>query len=323
MSRKDELAAQAEQLTSRSTADGASRTDQQNANEHQAALNAALAAVAAAEAEKVQAEEDAELGEFTLPEATGSATDRIAQFDRLLGAELNRTVRVKARYDMILGHVLQAVNDSDDWAEAGYDTFEAYAKDRGVALSRAYELMKAAPVLQVMLSAIAEFPTMRPAVLHGVALRSIFNSDGESGVLTALRLLQERGEKVTVTALTAVCAELEGSELQTTPRPAAPRAIPTALAKVHRRAEAARVAVEGLDIEALSRLAPEADAAFEEIAAGYEEAAKRLRVARKRAAAERKKREKATARTERHKRVVSRGEVPPIPAQATEKEPVG
>ncbi|MFI1285195.1 hypothetical protein ACH4U5_31315 [Streptomyces sp. NPDC020858] len=219
--------------------------------------------------------------------------------------------------------MLQAVNDSGDWAEAGYDSFEAYARDRGVALSRAYELMTAAPVLQVMLSAIAEFPAMRPAVLHGKALRGIFDSDGESGVLTALRLLQERGEKVTVPALTAVCAELEGSELPAMQRPAAPRAVPPALAKVHRRAEAARKAVEDLDIKALSKLAPEADDAFEEIAAGYEEAAKRLRAAKKQAAAERKKREKATARTEGRKQVVSLGEAPAIPAQAVEKEPVG
>ncbi|MFE5518341.1 hypothetical protein ACFQ9Q_11515 [Streptomyces virginiae] len=183
--------------------------------------------------------------------------------------------------------------------------------------------MTAAPVLQVMLSAIAEFPTMRPAVLHGKNLRSIFDSEGESGVLTALRLLQERGEKVTVPALTAVCAELEGSELPTTQRVGAPRPVPSALAKVHRRAEAARKAVEGLDIEALSKLAPEADAAFEEIAAGYEEAAKRLRAAKKQAAAERKKRERANTRPEGRKRVASGDEAPSIPAQAAGKEPAG
>ncbi|MFD6464639.1 hypothetical protein [Streptomyces goshikiensis] len=49
-------------------------------------------------------------------------------------------------------------------------------------------------------------------------------------------------------------------------------------------------------------LAPEADNVFEEIAAGYEEAAKRLRAAKKRATAERKKREKSTANAQGHKR---------------------
>ncbi|MCY0923718.1 hypothetical protein OS965_37195 [Streptomyces sp. H27-G5] len=315
MSRKDELAGRAGALTGRNTADGAARAEQQNASEAQAKANAALAAIAAAEAVQTQAGEDAELGEFALPEVTGSAKERLDRFDRLLDAELSRTVRVKARYDMVLGHVLQAVNDSGDWKEAGHDSFEVYAKVRGVALSRAYELMTAAPVLQIMLSAIAEFPTMRPAVLHGKALRGIFDRDGESGVLTALRLLQERGDRVTVPALTLVCAELEGSELPSTRPASISTSVPAALAKVQRRAEAAREAIDGLDIEALSKLAPETDDVFEEIAAGYEEAAKRLRAAKKQAAAERKKRERTAATAKGRKRGRAPDEAPSIPSQ--------
>ncbi|MDA5283685.1 hypothetical protein [Streptomyces sp. Isolate_45] len=315
MSRKDELAGRAGALTGRSTADGAARAEQQNASEAQAKANAALAAIAAAEAVQTQAGEDAELGEFSLPEVPGSAKDRLDRFDRLLDAELSRTVRVKARYDMVLGHVLQAVNDSGDWKEAGHDSFEAYAKVRGVALSRAYELMTAAPVLQIMLSAIAEFPTMRPAVLHGKALRSIFDSDGESGVLTALRLLEERGEKVTVPALALVCAEIEGSDVPAARSVKPSRSVPSALAKVHRRAEAARKAVESLDIEALSKLTPEADNVFEEIAAGYEEAAKRLRAVKKQAATQRKKREKSSTTAQGRKPPRTLDEALSIPSQ--------
>ncbi|MCX5079360.1 hypothetical protein OHA84_01400 [Streptomyces sp. NBC_00513] len=123
-------------------------------------------------------------------------------------------------------------------------------------------------------------------------------------LLTALRLLQERGERVTVPALALVCAEIEGSDLPAA-RSAKPfSSVPIALAKVHRRAEA----VEGLDIEALSKLAPAADDVFEEIAAGYEEAVKRFRAAKKQAAAERKKREKSSAKARGRKRGRGRGE---------------
>lgn len=99
-----------------------------------------------------------------------------------------------------------------------------------------------------------------------------------------------------------LCVEIEGGDLPAAQLTKYSRSVPSALAKVYRRAEAARKAVEGLDIEALSELAPEADNVFDEIAAGYEEAAKRLRAAKKRATAERKKREKSTANAQGHKR---------------------